>query len=436
MTHAISLTDGTTTLDLVGGDYIFRDWTPQEARLSRDALSILDPEAYDDVTETLYLRVHEATDWLAAQQHVRAIERILQVAQARSLTGGGTDVYLEVALIGDNTWRTEVLGGSVAVGQDAIASGPANKGADITVTVRRKFYWETLAETPLTLQSSSGINTSVTITNDHDENWIKLYNPSENDGSLPSPVKIKLQNASGSMLGTHRFFISNNVFNSPATIDPYLTSTDLDVGSAAETWANTVHNPQGPEWGWDLTNQLIAACDGGYFRVLAAFSQIDLGQYLKANIYTTISGTNTLIHEGEEIAVPDDQYKLIDLGSVPIPPGRMPNGSSIRIGISTRGTGGGTIDFIQLMPTTSYRRLVKPAHSWANGGHIVDNGLDGTVYMGSDTLRSPVLYSYGKPIFIWPERENRLDILYSYLTNIPANDAIVSMWTRPRRSTL
>jgi len=443
MAHQLFITDGTTTIDLTTGDYVLVDWTPQSAQLNFNAQSISDLDSYENVSESISIRIHDAASKATIQTRIRDIEKLFMTAQTRIINGFGPKVYLQVILdgIASETWQSEIVGGNVAVADGTLTEW-STLGTNIILDIERKYYWELDTDQALSITNYVPTTaTAVSIWNDHDKNFFKFSGIA---GSLPTPMKIQIKNNGSALDGGQRIYISNNVFNDPDAFDPYLTDADLDKGTAADSWGSSTHDSPNPRWGWDIGASVLADCAGGYFRILAAYSSMAPDFYLKASLYTTIGGTlyvRTI--EGDEVYVGDavgSGYELIDLGALPIPAGDLVSASSVGVGITARdsASGNATIEFVQIMSVTSYRKLKRTGYSIATGGIIcTDNGIDGTVYAGSDSARENIILEYNKPIYAWPGRTNKVSILFDLGTNFLVNhETEIRAWVRPRRLTL
>lgn len=445
MSHQLQITDGTTAINLSSSadNYLLYDWTPNNAIFNMTPQTIGDIGNRENVTEQIGIRVHDAVDKPAVQAKLQAITQLIAAAEHHYVYGNGPKVYLQFQVDGElDAWQSEVVGGALELGGGTLREW-ASVGANATLQIDRKFFWEMTSDQLLTIEnSSSASGITVSITNNHDTNYV-IIDDNQIEGDLPTPLKIRMRNTDSVMFGSHEFHISNNVFNDPDSFDGYLTAADLDSGTAAQSWTSSIHDSTSPRWAWDLSNGLLADCAGGWFRVIAGFSAMADNVYLKVFLYSRASGVNTLIWESEEEVYSGDQtltaLKLLDLGSIPLPPGGITSASGIRLGITARdvGDGNATVDFIELMPTTSYASPIKPNHAWSLNGAITDNGIDGTVYAGSDSARVPSLFKRYPPIYAWPGRKNRISILYRFGTTFPTgNTTDVTIWCRPRRTTL
>ena len=438
MTHQVFLKDssaGLATIELTAGVYKLLNWSPNSAQLSSSGLNVNDLAAYDNVTESLDLRIHQAASKADVQAKLRAIESMIMLAQQRAINGFGPRVYLQVIIDGvGGTWQSEIIGGQVTVAPNALATW-ANIGADFNVQVERRFYWETEGTTSFLMTSS--VDTAMipaTITNDHDANWV-TFTPTE--GSLPSPMTIICQNTGPDLFGSSQIYMSNNVFNDPAGLDPYFTDADLDVGTAAQTWASSTHDTD--RWSWEIGASQLAKLAGGYFRILVGFTSLSNSLYVKASVYNTLNSTFFVSHEGEEVyaGTPVGSYQLLDLGALPLPPGGLTSGSDVGIGISVRSesSGFGTIGFMQIMPANSYRRLKKLGYNTGtNGFHFVDDGVNETVYSGSTSSQNPTIVGYGQPLMCWPGRLNKVSMLMDIGTSFPTTQTFeMNINYKPRR---
>ncbi|MEM7133428.1 MAG: hypothetical protein AAF702_44440 [Chloroflexota bacterium] len=446
MSHRYFITSvgpsGTVSIELSSGDYLVRNWVPNSAQLSPSALSASTVDAYENVIESIDVRVHDAADKATVQNDIRAIEQMITLGQNRNSLGFGPKAYFQVIIDGTpgETWQSEIVGGYVSIGATALREW-STLGADFNIQLERKYYWELSVEQPITLTNYlSASGTAVSIFNASGQNWVSFDSV---PGSLPTPIKIRALNSGATLTGSQQIFLSNNVFNDPDSVDPYLIAAQLDVGAANETWGTAVdHSSPNPRWAWELPAALLADAAGDYFRVLASFTSLSTGFYLKAYVYVVSGGLYSRIHEGEEIFTggPLGSFELLDLGSFPIPPGDLSFASNVGVGITVRAlsSGGATINFVQLMPVTSFRHLNKIGYGVPNGDAIfIDNGIEENVYGGTDTAQVPIFISQQSHLHAWPGRFNKVSILFDEVYQFPGgHESTVEMWVRPRRLTL
>ena len=85
--------------------------------------------------------------------------------------------------------------------------------------------------------------------------------------------------------------------------------------------------------------------------------------------------------------------------------------AALAITVRAAASGGGTLDFVMLMPTDSYRRLRQNAYTIPNGEAIEDDGVEGGTYWLSGSSRYPTLRSSGAPLMVFPERDQRIYII-------------------------
>lgn len=439
MTHSLSLTNGTTTVTLTAGDYLLQRYTPEAPVMNFDALSVADFDAFDDVTEVIDVYVSNASK-TTVQSDVRAIERLLSEAQLKRISGFGDDVYLQIQIDGESgTWETEIFGGSVVLDRDTLKEW-ANSKAEISIEITRRYYWENTSATTATTTTAAGSGGTIYNSDDTSgtqQNWIQFTGPAT--GSIPSPLKVAITNASGTALDTRKFYIANNVFNDPANFSAWLKAADLDVGTATQSGSASDHGTI--RYAWDLSTAQLADCKGHYFRILACFNDISTGTYVKARVFGSIGGIRTEMLDNGEVYTRDvGGQELLDLGAVPIPPGgKNSAGSSVAIVLSIRASNTWTanLSHVQLTPTTSFRLIEKIGFQSPSGGIITDNGIDGTAYTGSDSSRQPIVIQRHKPVYAWPARTNRLYILFNEIESyVSGRQSTVAVSWKERRLTI
>lgn len=161
MAHALSLTDGTTTINLADGSTCFVErYTPKTPDVTTGAAvrtatygEEIGAPLYRNVTESadLFLR---ATSVAALQALVRSIEAMLEKAHRRQRLRSGARVYLVVQVDGEaSAWRSEIVSGRLVLAEDALRWWPG-KAVEAQLIIQRRPYFEG-AEVELELSTSN-----------------------------------------------------------------------------------------------------------------------------------------------------------------------------------------------------------------------------------------------------------------------------------------
>jgi hypothetical protein len=419
----LRLTDGTTTLTLSGsGVYLGATYFPSSAAGGADR-----------VTETLTLTLEGAADSVRAA--VNDIEQLFEAARIRNLLLTPR-VFLEFRPVNTATdiFRSEVFDGRVNW-----ASAPARRYLDSTqsvvevaVIVERSALWEGPQE-ELYLSSSTQTERTggVTIYNNDNAgspNWVGIAS-SRVKGTRPAPVKFQLTNNAGTGLFWRNIYIGNNAFSDPTNADVWLLGSEAS-GGASQSWvANVTHSTN--TWLFPLSATLLGQAQGRTFRAIVAFDTAPTTAYVRGAVGSYISLNYSAQRMGPERYAAGE---LVDLGAFPIPPGGYAAanaGAAFVVSVRSSSAGSGQIDFIQLMPTDSYRRIDQIGYSIANGAGVIDDGIERVSYAFDGGSRYPIVRP-GPALKVFPERTQRLYVLVDESGAFNAGRQMtVQAWYRP-----
>lgn len=424
----LKLYDGTTTLILsnsapaLGASY-FPTWEDGAGEVTETAVLILEGTA------------------AAIQAATQAIEAMLSDARNRSATGSPRVYVLFSPQDSGSTFRSEVLDGALTWSAEPLKRRlkATTNTVEVAVTWTRRNYWEG-DETEIYLSSSSQTErlSGVTVYNNDNVGNTNYFQAAANRviGALPAPVKVRVTNASGSSLGWVNFHLCNNVFSAPASADVWLLGSEA-VGGAAVSWGGGGSTHATNHFIFSLTTAIMGHAQGRYFRALMACTGITSGIYVRAQVGSYIGGIFQSLWTGREVLV---SGQLVDLGVFPIPPGGFEvTTASAALVITVRTASGGsiTLDFVHLMATDAYRWLRQIGYLATNGESVEDNGIDGGAYVLSGSSKVPIIRAYGQPLLVWPNRINRMHVLFDEGTTFtPTRQMTVRAWYRPRYATI
>ena len=420
----LRLTDGTTTLTLSGaGTYLGATYFPTSQ------------PGVDRITETVPL-VLEGTE-TAIRSAVNDIEQLFAAARTRqrNLT---PRVYVEFRPTDSgDIFRCEILDGSAPYDQDPAKRSlySAVSTVQIAVIWTRRSKWqgpeeEIYLSSPTQTERLGGV-TSYNNDNGATPNWFQAA-ANRIKGTQPAPVRLRITNASGTGLLWRNFHIGNNVYSSPASADVWLLGSEAVSGAAANWTSGTTHNSLA--WIFPLSATLLGQTQGRTFRVLAAFTVgFAANGYLLAHVGPYIG--STFIKQHSTVSERQSGNQLLDLGELPIPPGGYnvaSAGAALVITVRGTGVGSGTIDFVQLMPTDSYRKLEQIGYTASNGDAVEDDGIEGGAVAILSGTRNGIVSAAGEPLMVYPERINRMHVLFDEGGNFVAGRQVtVQAWYRP-----
>lgn len=450
MAHAISLTDGTTTVnlyDLSNTFIVAEGWEMATPGVGKEA----EPE----IADSLDLLI-QATSAANLQTAVRNLEGLLVTADRRQRTGLGARVFLQVQFDGEaSAWRSEVLAGKLELPQAPDQWGALKIEGVLGIT--RRNYWEG-PRTQIALTNGNGTNNTAGLTiYNHDDgdatndNYLQIAAAAVT-GAMPAPLEIELENTSGGSVNFSNIYLANNVFADPANLTHIIEGESRDSGygsivaNGASSGGNYNEVSFTPASAGVMLYSLAAAqlqkMAGRWFRLLARFHFLSGDAIVQARIMDS-TGTR-ILYAGPEVQPNSGAlYHLYDLGALPFPPGGYSTGwgalkLSLRFSTGVAGTSTADLDFLQLTPTDSFRHLRMFTYPVPNNDLVVDDGIEGLAYVSLSAAPAPLVAPRGAPLMVYPGVLQRVYVLADEQNNAVniARTWAVRMWYRPRRFTL
>lgn len=453
----LQLTDGLTTIALSGGSGVYLGCsyfpgTPTEAgtrvQRTQDEGEMLNGVRLQNVTDSAEV-ILEGTN-TAIRAAGNAINIMLQNAR-----NGQRAVYAEYDPHNGTPWRMRIYTGRVIW-----PTNPNRRRLDAaTNTVAIQVVWERTpylegpeAELPISAYQQTAATGGRTVRNHNTAtfgNWVQVAN-NLIGGDLPAPVRLELQNTSGSDLWYRNFYFSVNAYSTPATFTHFIQ------GEARRTGLGTIQGLGSASGGqyvqatftssyylmWDLAAALVQVAAGRRFKLLARFAgfgPVGGGIYVQPELRD--ADGLTILWRGDELALPQSSTSaIIDLGrAMPLPPsGNAANSSPLVLALKFRCATSTTVqlDYIQLTPTDSYREIVQRATQVPDGDTVIDDSIENTAYwLESGTgNRYDVFAVPPQRLRIFPGVTNRIYILHDEgaSSNI-SNQFTVRLYYRPRR---
>ena len=465
-THVLSLQIGSTNIPLSSADASptttgarLLDYVPQAAALNVTGRGT---EVYDSekqlVTESVRMWLYAASG-AALQTKIGNIERFLEEIARRQRTRSGDRGYLYIQMSSDTeVWRSEVVSARLQMGDDALRLW-GNSGVEVLLIVTRRPFWETVTERELPLDNSSAgakATGGVTIYNHDDattghDNWVTVA-AADVAGNLPAPLRLVMTNTSGATLNSNYFYQAVNAFYAPTSFahvmegeGAYGTSTEVDANSSGGNfgrapWTGAIDHTLNLI-GWTIDNAKLIQTAGGFFRVLVRFanvppSGIEFQLHVRAvpppDLLTTLWSGPKMTSTGD---------KLQDLGVVQLPPG-IPSANHADVGLLLTAAYGSTnqldVDFIQLTPADSTRKFKQAGYALLNGDQVINDGQDERVYMVDSATGTQInIYAaYNGVLHVWPNRDQRLILLFDEGGMVISRTWTVRAYYRPRRNSL
>jgi hypothetical protein len=385
-----------------------------------------------------------------ALQNLNKLFRQAEVFQKREV---GTRVFLEIQLQnGDDYWRSELLEAAPIPTSETLDLGLITGAMKLRLTWRRRAYWEG-PETVLPLTNGNGTNVTTGITvhpiNDATHSNYVAIAGTNVTGDLPAPIKLELENTYNDANRMGDVWMALNVNSNPSSLQHVLEGEDADYGVTVSSpvsnlYSNdlrgiaTIPAAEGDICYWDLDNTFLQNCAGNDFRVLCKLATDPTGD-IWAKMRISMSGLSTL-YEGPEVKL-NEYYRYVDLGVVRIPPSNLSGVSTIMPvrfelrGKRPAGSDGIQIDFIQLMPMDSYRKIDHRGYDIGYGAKLIDDQIDDQIYVDWSTGASKYQLVYGSKLLLEPGKNQRLYFFYEG-TNAALRTASAIISYRPRRSVI
>lgn len=400
----LRITDGTTTVTL------HSDGGSPSSGLFGARYFPRDPGAAETVTETAEVGFSGTTETVIAT--INSIEKLLNAA-------GQIDTYIEYSRNGLSIHRSPIVGGRVVWSDDRAKRqiyGAGDTVGEISVVWERANYWEANSDSTIgSFTVKNGIASPY--------NGVTLTTV---NGNLPSPVKVKVYNGNGVEIDARNYYLSMDSFAG-------MTGTEHLFSSGAVSWAGAITHAT-LMWIMPLTSTFLTKNAGDDVQVVAAFSSLSMGIYMRASLYMVRDGLYVPIqHSGERYIV----SKLVNLGSLSIPTVAN-SGLALVLSVYSPTAGSGTLAFAQLTPADGAVWLDLAGYGWKSAESVVEDGLYEHAYVesGSDLLN--LVRRSGGPLYAWPGRTNRLFLLFDEGSGAydGTRDATLIVTHRPRRSTV
>jgi len=430
---SLTLTDGTTTLDLTGGLYTAGHWAPKTPEIATDVRSAVTGDGdgvgrvrYRDVVETIPLAI-SASSKAALQAAIQNLQGLLAAARSRTNVHVGPQVFLQLRVDGDvDTYRSEVLLGRFEMDPDALTTWT---GSQVTGTLylTRRFYWEgpeTSCMSSKTLRITDGTSPY---------NAADFGSIAGVDG-MPTPIKLTLTNSGSAEYFSH-FYLSIDGRVGLATNEHLLTPT-----TATKSWGNigTAHNSL--LYVLTIPDAVTAKFAGELAEIVAAIPSVPSGVWLRASLQYEESGVYYELAAGREIYTSDmGGRELYNFGTVSIPPKNSPATTGLRIIITAYASTAGsiTLDFVSLQPGRRHKHLYQRGFITPPGASVVDDGLTGERYVLIGADKHPWMRGSEQPLMVTAGRSNRLYVMCTTSSGFDSGVVFTASATyRPRRLTV
>jgi hypothetical protein len=448
MAHALSLVISSTTISLSTTNNTLTDYVPRTP--SGDALTVTE-------SATVWMTAASKT---ALQTAVQAVEDFFGQCRRRQATNTGNRGYVKLQVDGDSTaYRSEVLDGRIVLGEDGLRHW-ANLGAEVLITWTRRFFWESDNLTSILIKRTgvAKTNAGLTLYNHNDstthENFFDIE-AADIVGSLPAPLYLSF--VATAAMSSRRFFVSGNVFYTPASFTAIYEGESSTAGGGAlesvqadadcsngnfmrVTWTTSIAHTRNA-YVWSISAAQLAYAKGAWVRVLARLEATPPTNCY-AQLKVKFDGTTPLteLWTGPEILL-DSSRKLQDLGSVQLPPGYItgsPTALALILSLRHTGTSQLDLDFIQLSGPDGVHRFDQQGYQLEIGDSVVDDGINESVYILTTGGNSQHIVSdYPPGLSVWPGRDMRVRLLFDESSGMVISRTMTAYASyRPRRLTV
>lgn len=406
-----------------------------------------DDGGFEDVTESgeLVLRGSAA----AIRSAVNSIEGYFEQAYDRQRGGPGTRVYASYMPVttGDTAWRSEILEGRLTWSDDPALRRlkDANPTVKVGFVWRRRPFWEG-AETEVQLMNSSqSYATGGRTVYNHDDsgtghdNWVKL-NPLQVTGVLPAGTRIHLINNNGAARTWRRLWVavlSGTVYTHILEAENRVAGGTVSSSSDASNgqYLQLVLNASSISFDWLISAATVNNAIGRFLRLLACVNYVGPGAVATVRPSLRDGANSSVLWQGDAVATPTSPG-ILDLGSIPLPPGGRPTATpgALYLRLTFEGTGAWGLDFLQLTPTNGLAMVEGLAAVAANGAVVLNSVERQNYALDASGYQVPYVAVSGQPIELTPNLDQRLIVLAETADGVAIADTLsLRVWVRPRR---
>lgn len=415
--HALSITDGTTTIDLnlAAGNMV-------QSYEMDTAEDIHDPK----ITESLEI-MFVASSGPNLQTAINAVEKLLVAARFRQdKPNAFPRVYLQLQVDGEaSSWRAEIIEGRLRPGADVLRLWP-NFKAGYTLMVTHRAWEGPRKELSISTSGNSAGTGGKPITNSA-SNWIQIAS-SQVVGVLPTPLELALTNNGGAGVGYRNFYLGNNAFSGTGLTHGYSGgSVTLSASGGVYTGQITVA----------LSAAQMQLTDGRAFKIFARFTTQTASVYCKVvlkDIFNLLP-----LAEGDEIYLPlaSAGSRWVDLGVLPLPPGGYSTGwtdTNLNFVFRAASAASMTLNVARILGLDSYQYIVQRGYTVDAGGTMTFDNIEGLFHSGGQPIYS---VRSEKPLMVFPGVTQRVNIMFDEgSSSDTAKTLSVQAYIRERRLTV
>lgn len=434
-----------------------------EVDLNGSGVTLLDgyyPEVSIDLTQKIgdSFEVVIAGTSSEINDAVREINRCFQYAEENSV--GALGMWLNFAIDGGSAWRSRVYRGIITYNSKLDFYYRRGK-LRATIFIERDPFWEgPETQIPLTNPNGKDNITGLNVYNSNELVGKSPYNKANyvqiaaDDivGDLSAPCRLEMVNNYNDADRLWDVFISHNVRATPESFDHWLegedaadggtkTSSALASGNYYQAFTST-GDTQSRAGYWTLNSAFLGYAKSRWFKLLARFMSDPDGIRVQTKIMVPSGTPLTVVESSQEVLLTSS--RLQEIGELQIPPWLMNSTAlqAVDLCLYAQKTGGWTInlDYIQLCPVDSYRKLHPIGYGTSYEDRLIDDGINDQIYTddGSGLDKTGHYIATGNRLLLVPNKVQRIYFVQTGSSGDTDISRVLSVKAhyRPRRISL
>lgn len=434
-----------------------------ELDLNGSGVTLLDgyyPEVSIDLSQKIsdsFEVVISATSASLINEKIRTINRAFQYAEANTV--GPMGMWLNFSIDGGTAWRSRVYRGMITYNSKLDFYYRRQK-VRATIFIERDPFWEG-AETALNITNANGLKADgLKVLNCNDGScpvldfYVNEFKTIADtiEGDIPAPCRLEMTNLYNDSNRLYDVIISRNTRSSPGYFDHWLEGEDASYGGTrnANSSASGGYHQTFTESGdaqvqvarWTLDSTFLEYANKQYFKILAGFkSSTTSGIRVQMKIMFPSPTPLTVVASSQEVLLTTSN--LQEIGELQIPPWVINSSdlNPLELCLYAQKTGGFSfnLDYIQISPVDSFRKLHPIGYGVPYTYRLVDDGVNDQLYVDDGTENKAGHYTaIGNRIMLKPNCINEFYILQTGDTgDIDVARALsVILYYRPRRISL
>lgn len=438
-----------------------------------DYVPVSAPMEVGEVEETWVIHVQEDT-----MDEVRAViadinQRLWQAREYQTRQVGER-VYVETGIFTDDPqeiYRSEVLSGMIKYPAEAFKAAYADKGFELTLTIKRKNYWEKSYLEAIYLKNSNsgagGTTAGLTVTavgDGYHDTVQGLYRDAYAQivggsllGDLPAPMRLEVASAATTGLAYDGLLVFERQLERAGVQWRYEMEDCAEGTQTPAVTADYSLYSDGYARSFALTGALalVATVElantqryiGDYMTLVLGFaSGMDTDVVLQARL--RVRGTTLYYYTGPEVYITDGRVQVLDTLRLPpqvIEVYATSAGQDLDIEIWGYRTDTGTalvMDYLYVMPSWAVReyRMLDDGTFAAGKTLMDDEGMTGNVLRYDTTdeggAKTFDVVANGDVLMVVPQNAS-LQYLYFAAAGADAgyveNPLVIKAWYRPRK---